>query len=368
MAGSSSLTHALHSLGQWCIASGSHLAAATAVVVVAVAAAIRAYRPARARLNTAKARRRGNSTESATRLDPFTVYVALMAAALSINGMWLVFSKVMPLPGVVRVPACTVLESAGWANMRTARREILAQRRATRHIVTVWACALVSGSLSAGASTSILEAIIRLILPPLAVQLCHTWMLPRQSQVTLTQHEQGRVAWRYIKARRRTERAGNRLTRWIGAQLFELQNSRLTKRAVLSGDTSRVLAAAQQNALHEALTGLGALGSINDPPTKEEGGGRRQKPPEAESDAARRAARVEHVYLAYQQAGRSLSGPRLGELTGYSARSARRKITECEARHGPITVTEPGGDEEFAASLTQALDAADHRPHLTVAA
>src|SRR5437870_1359972 len=71
-------------------------------------------------------------------LDPFTAFVTLMATFLSVNGMWHVFGETMHLPGPARIVSCSVLEAAGFAFMRLARKDILEKRPATGNVVTVW--------------------------------------------------------------------------------------------------------------------------------------------------------------------------------------------------------------------------------------
>jgi hypothetical protein len=259
----------------WAVRSGPHAVIAGGVLAAAVVAAVLFGRVARRRLAAVKARRAA-AAEAAVRgenadegLDPFTVYVTLMATFLSVNGMWHVFTEVMHLPWVVRLVASTVLESSGFAFMRAARRDIHAKRPATRHVAIVWAIAVLAGGLSAGASHSVLEGVIRVVLPLLAVQLCHSWMLPVPTRVTLTQHEMGKRAWRYVRAHRRLERADSRIGQWFARKLLNLESDRLTKRSLMTGDSSSVLSAAERIATGEALAGLG----VTDPRTHAGPGG-----------------------------------------------------------------------------------------------
>lgn len=240
---------------QWVTADNTHVIGAAAVGVAVVTLVAYSTGRVRRHIAAARARREAGGAEG---MDPFTVYVTLMATALSVNGMWHVFTETIPLPGVVRVIASSVLESTGFAFMRNARTRILAKKPATRDIAAVWAIALLSGSLSAVASHSALEAVIRFVLPSLAVRLCHSWMLPEHDEITLTQHEKGKRAWRFVKARRRLDRAGNPLTRRLARALVNLETDRLTKRSLMSGDAAAVLAAAERAATIEALSGLGA--------------------------------------------------------------------------------------------------------------
>jgi hypothetical protein len=244
----------------WAVGSWAHAGIVGGVLAAAAAAVALAVRTVRRSRATAAARRAaaldaGESPDEG--LDVYTVYVTAMAMALSINGMWHVFTETMHLPWIVRLVACSVLESAGLAFMRLARKDILAKRPATRHVVIVWGIALLSGGLSAGASKSLLEGVIRVSLPLLAVQLCHAWMLPLPTEVTLTQHELGKRAWRYVKATRRLARSGNRVTRYIATKRLHLESDLLTKRSLMTGDATSVLRAAEQMATNEAFAGLG---------------------------------------------------------------------------------------------------------------
>lgn len=244
----------------WIIRDTWHLTVVAIASVVFLGGCVLALRWGRRRLAETSQRRAiaamaGKAPNDG--LDPFTVYVTLMATFLSVNGMWIVFGAVMHLPPIVRLVACTVLESSGFAFMRAARRDIQAKRPGTRHVAIVWAIAMLSGGLSAGASHSALEAIIRACLPSLAVLLCHSWMLPLPTEVTLSQFEKGKRAWRYVKATRRRERATNPVTRWVAERLLNAESDRLTKRSLMTGDASRVLSAAERLATTEALAGLG---------------------------------------------------------------------------------------------------------------
>jgi hypothetical protein len=244
----------------WAVGSWAHAGIVGGVLAAAAAAVALAVRTVRHSRATAAGRRAaaldaGESPDEG--LDVYTVYVTAMAMALSINGMWHVFTETMHLPWIVRLVACSVLESAGLAFMRLARKDILAKRPATRHVVIVWGIALLSGGLSAGASKSLLEGVIRVSLPLLAVQLCHAWMLPLPTEVTLTQHELGKRAWRYVKATRRLDRSGNRVTRYIATKRLHLESDLLTKRSLMTGDATSVLRAAEQMATNEAFAGLG---------------------------------------------------------------------------------------------------------------
>jgi hypothetical protein len=244
----------------WAVGSWPHAGIAGGVLAALALAGSLAARSVRRHRAAAAARKAaaaaaGESPDEG--LDVYTVYVTAMAMALSVNGMWHVFTETMHLPWIVRLVACSVLESAGLAFMRLARKDILAKRPATRHVVIVWGIALLSGGLSAGASKSLLEGVIRVSLPLLAVQLCHAWMLPLPTEVTLTQHELGKRAWRYVKATRRLERSGNALTRYVAQKRLHLESDMLTKRSLMTGDATRVLGAAERIAITEALTGLG---------------------------------------------------------------------------------------------------------------
>lgn len=189
-------------------------------------------------------------------MDPFTIIVTVMATALSIDGMWAVFGN-LHLVTPARIVSCGVLEASGFAFMRLARNDIKAGRPATAHTVIVWALAILSGLLSAAASKSAIETIVRLVFPSLAVQLCHSWFLPIPTEVTLTQRQKGKRAWRYVKATRRVARARTPLSRWAAGQLLALESDRLTKRSLMTGDPSAVLDAAEQAATAEALAALG---------------------------------------------------------------------------------------------------------------
>ena len=248
----------------WATTSWPHAAIATGALTVVSLAGLVLVRTLRRRMKAQAARRRaaasaaqGSGQSPDEGLDFYTVYVTAMAMLLSVNGMWHVFTETMHLPWIVRLVACTVLESAGLAFMRLARTDIQAKRPATRHVAIVWAIALLSGCLSAGASRSVLECVIRIVLPLLAVQLCHSWMLPLPTEVTLTQHELGNRAWRYVKATRRLQRAANPATRWAALKLLNTESDRLTKRSLMTGDATSVLRAAEQMATAEAFAGLG---------------------------------------------------------------------------------------------------------------
>lgn len=196
-------------------------------------------------------------------LDPFTAFVTLMATFLSVNGMWHVFGEAMHLPGPARLVSCSVLEASGFAFMRLARRDILNKRPATGNVVTVWVIAVLSGTLSSGASQSPLEVVIRFAFPLLAVHLCHSWMLPIPTEITLDKLQKGKRAWRYIKANRRVARSNNKLTRWGNQKLLDMEADRLAKRALLAGDdTSEVLREAERASVVEALTALRPAGSV----------------------------------------------------------------------------------------------------------
>jgi hypothetical protein len=69
----------------------------------------------------------------------------------------------------------------------------------------------------------------------------------------------------------------------------------------------------------------------------------------AEELAQRAEART--VYLAYQVAGRRLTGPRLGELAGYSRRQAYRLLADFKADHGEATGSDVSDDTDFANTL-----------------
>lgn len=246
------------------------LLAAVCVAAVLVVRAVRRSRAEAAARRTA-AQDAGESPDEG--LDVFTVYVTAMAMCLSVNGMWHVFSQVMHLPWIVRLVACTVLESAGLAFMKLARKDILGERPATRHVVIVWGIALLSGGLSAGASKSLLEGVIRVSLPLLAVQLCHSWMLPLPTTITLTQHEKGRRAWRYVRATRRLERSGNPLTRYVAQKRLNFESDMLTKRSLMTGDATQVLGAAERIAITEALSGLGIDSQVSAENTRQDAAG-----------------------------------------------------------------------------------------------
>jgi hypothetical protein len=284
----------------WAAASVPHAVLAAAGLGVAAGLGLVAARAVR-RARTEAAARRKAAIEAgetpAESMDPFTVYVTLMAMFLSINGMWHVFTETMHLPWVVRLVACTVLESSGLAFMRLARKDILRKRPATRHVAIVWAIAVLSGGLSASASHSFLEAAIRLFLPALAVQLCHSWMLPLPTEVTLTQHEKGKRAWRYVRATRRLDRAGNVVTIWFAAKRLNMESDRLTRRSLMTGDATAVLAAAERIAITEALAGLKVSPTtvLTDPDEADESEGTPDSDPEgpAISDSRTLAALID---------------------------------------------------------------------------
>lgn len=188
-------------------------------------------------------------------IDPFTAAVTILATALSVDGMWTVFGH-LHLVTPARVVSCGVLEASGFAFMRLARNDIKAGRPATTHTVIVWAIAILSGSLSAGASGNPIEMTVRLIFPSLAVQLLHSWFLPIPSEMTLTQRQKGKRVWRLVKARRRADRAKTKPTRWIAGQLLALEDDRLAKRGLMTGDATDILEAAEQNAKAEARAAL----------------------------------------------------------------------------------------------------------------
>lgn len=244
----------------WAISSWAHAGIAGGVLAGLALAAALVVRAVRRHRAAAAARRAamldaGESPDEG--LEVYTVYVTAMAMFLSVNGMWHVFTETMHLPWIVRLVACTVLESAGLAFMKLARKDILANKAATRHVAIVWAIALLSGALSAGASKSILEGVIRVSLPLLAVQLCHSWMLPVPTEITLTQHELGKRAWRYVRATRRLDRSGNPVTRYVARKRLNFESDLLTKRSLMTGDATAVLGAAERIAIGEALAGLG---------------------------------------------------------------------------------------------------------------
>jgi len=189
-------------------------------------------------------------------IDPFTAAVTILATALSVDGMWIVFGD-LHLVTPARIVSCGVLEASGFAFMRLARKDILAGRPATAHTVIVWAIAILSGCLSAGASSNPIETVVRLFFPLLAVQLLHSWFLPIPSEITLTQRQKGKRAWRYVKANRRVQRAKNPASRWIAGQILALESDRLGKRACMTGDATTVLDAAEQAIMAEALAALG---------------------------------------------------------------------------------------------------------------
>lgn len=189
-------------------------------------------------------------------MDPFIAVVTIMATGLSVDGMWTVFGN-LHLVTPARVVSCGVLEASGFAFMRLARKDIKAGRPATGHTVIVWAIAILSGALSAGASSNAIETIVRLFFPSLAVQLCHSWFLPIPSEMTLTQRQKGKRAWRYVKANRRVQRAKNPITKWTAGTLLALESDRLAKRSLMTGDATAVLAASEKIATAEALAALG---------------------------------------------------------------------------------------------------------------
>lgn len=198
-------------------------------------------------------------------MDPFIAAVAVMATALSVDGMWKVFGA-LHLVTAARFISCGVLEASGFAFMRLARKDIQATpaRPATKHVVIVWCIAILSGTLSAGASGNALEAAVRLAFPSLAVQLCHSWMLPVEAEITLTQRQKGRRAWRFVKANRRVQRARTRPSKWIAGQLLALESDRLAKRSLMTGDATAVLAASEKIATAEALAALGIASGAPD--------------------------------------------------------------------------------------------------------
>lgn len=211
--------------------------------------------------------------ETTEPMDPYIAFVTLMATLLSVSGMWRVFGETMHLPNLVRAVSCSVLEASGFAFMRLARKDILMKRPATQHTVIVWVIAVLSGTLSAGASQSPLEAVIRISMPLLAVKLCHSWMLPIPAEITLNQLQKGKRAWRYIKAQRRLERASNRVTKYINGKLMDLESDRLAKRALMIGDASSVLAASERASIGEALRALGVRPTEQDAAEDESGAG-----------------------------------------------------------------------------------------------
>lgn len=199
---------------------------------------------------------RARRTAGSEPIDPFTAAVTILATALSIDGMWVVFGD-LHLVTPARIVSCGVLEASGFAFMRLARQDILAGRPATAHTVIVWSIAILSGCLSAGASSNAIETIVRLFFPALAVQLLHSWFLPIPSEMTLTQRQKGRRAWRYVKARRRLDRARTKPAKWIASQLLAMEDDRLTKRGLMTGDATEILEAAEKIAKNEALAALG---------------------------------------------------------------------------------------------------------------
>lgn len=223
----------------------------TALAAAAAATLIAAWMILRHLGRTVKAKMRDGDEP----MDPFIAAVTILATALSIDGMWTVFGN-LHLVTPARVVSCGVLEASGFAFMRLARKDIKAGRPATGHTVIVWAIAILSGALSAGASSNAIETIVRLFFPSLAVQLCHSWFLPIPSEMTLTQRQKGKRAWRYVKAQRRLDRAKTTPTRWIAGQLLALESDRLAKRSLMTGDASDVLEAAEKNAKAEALAAL----------------------------------------------------------------------------------------------------------------
>lgn len=76
-----------------------------------------------------------------------------------------------------------------------------------------------------------------------------------------------------------------------------------------------------------------------------------------EGETPTRQAAAVAVYQAYQQAGRRLTAPRLGEITGYSTKQARRLIAKFKQTHGPLIVTDDTDDTEFARTLSRTIEA-----------
>lgn len=258
------------------------------------------------------------------RIDPFTGGVTLLATGLSVDGMWRVFGRTMHLPTVARVVSCAVLELLCFAFMRLARKDILALRSAKAHTLTVWAVATLSACLSAASSSSPLEVVIRFAFPLLAVHLLHSWFLPVPSEITLSQLQKGKRAWRFVRATRRVERAGNRASRWAAGRLLDVESDRLTKRSLMTGDASAVLAASERIAVGEALAGLG----IRPEPAVE------PRPSAAAKRTAKRTATRAPVAWderALQDAGRRLNAQVIGD-TGAPA-SARRLGSELRLGH-----------------------------------
>lgn len=61
------------------------------------------------------------------------------------------------------------------------------------------------------------------------------------------------------------------------------------------------------------------------------------------------------IYLAYQAAGRRMTGPRLGELASYSRTHAYRLIDGFRETHGAITATDSSDDTTFAENLMRQI-------------
>lgn len=271
-------------------------------------------------------------------MDPFTIIITVMATGLSIDGMWAVFGS-LHLVTPARIVSCGVLEASGFAFMRLARKDIKAGRPATAHTIIVWALAILSGLLSAAASKSAIETIVRLVFPSLAVQLCHSWFLPIPTEVTLTQRQKGKRAWRYVKANRRLARARTPISRWAAGQLLALESDRLTKRSLMTGDPSAVLDAAERAATTEALAALGITPSaprvhpVPPPaPTARHRAPRTYKPIRERTDDEIR----ESVIAANQQAAANGGAP-------LSARAIAREMRIGQNRARDILKTIPAG-------------------------
>lgn len=284
-------------------------------------------------------------------MDPYIAFVTLMATLLSVSGMWRVFGETMHLPNLVRGISCSVLEASGFAFMRLARKDIQMKRPATQHTVIVWVIATLSGALSAGASKSFLEVVIRFCMPLLAVKLCHSWMLPIPAEITLNQLQKGKRAWRYIKAQRRVERANTGVTKYVAGKLLDLESDRLAKRALMIGDASSVLAASERASIGEALRALGVRPTEQD---QESGvresvtaGVRESVGPQAGPDsvgAGVRESESEQVRESVAAAGLGSVSPDSDSFEGGSGLgSASPRVRESASPQGPDPVGPWGG-------------------------
>lgn len=198
-----------------------------------------------------------------------TKTIAAMATVLSLDGMFTVFSAALHFPWIATVAACGTIDFAGYEFANQTREERLADRPGTWQLFATWTTVLASSSLSATAALVVkhqntktityyptLEAVVRFIIPIIAMLMILSWMLPKVVEVSLTKRQEARWAWAFHRTQLFEQRASWFLTKWIGKHAHRWARDRIAHRSLQQGNVSVVYKRAERQALATMLTGF----------------------------------------------------------------------------------------------------------------